>query len=76
LLKELPALDYCRVPFWQSISVVELAPAEPSADCGVELTCSCCAEIVKVSVRELEALSPPDKTDVMVAFFSTKRRNS
>src|ERR1700735_675022 len=76
LLKDLPALRYCSVPFWQSISVVELVPVEPSADCGVELIWSCCAEIVSVSVRELDTLSPPNKTDVIVAFFSTKRRNS
>ena len=31
------ALDYWIVPFWQSISVVEVPPVEPSGDCGVEL---------------------------------------
>lgn len=29
--------DHCTVPAWQSISVVEVVPVAPSADCGVEL---------------------------------------
>jgi uncharacterized membrane protein len=29
--------DHCTVPAWQSISVVDVVPVAPSADCGVEL---------------------------------------
>lgn len=36
-LQKLLLLDHCAVPAWQSISVVEVVPVAPSADCGVEL---------------------------------------